>query len=72
MREMRKELPKKSATSEGTGLWENSEKALGILDGVKVEGHGQAKIMTQQEIRRVFAEGLLTDRDRGLFGVCLL
>lgn len=27
--------------------------------------------MTQQEIRRVFAEGLLTDRDRALFGVCL-
>ena len=38
---------------------------------MKIEGHGQAKILTQQEIELLFNEGLQTDRDRALFGVCL-
>src|SRR6478672_11836625 len=38
---------------------------------MKIEGHGQAKIFTQEEIELLFNEGLLTDRDRTLFGVCL-
>ncbi|MEG3960295.1 tyrosine-type recombinase/integrase [Microcoleus sp. herbarium2] len=38
---------------------------------MKIERHGQAKILTQQEIELLFNEGLLFDRDRALFGVCL-
>jgi integrase/recombinase XerD len=38
---------------------------------MKIERHGQAKILTQQEIELLFNEGLLSERDRTLFGVCL-
>jgi len=38
---------------------------------MKIEGHGQAKILTQQEIELLFNEGLQRDRNRALFGVCL-
>lgn len=38
---------------------------------MKIERHGQAKILTQQEIQLLFNEGLQSDRDRVLFGVCL-
>jgi integrase/recombinase XerD len=38
---------------------------------MKIERHGQAKILTQQEIRLLFNKGLLSERDRTLFGVCL-
>jgi integrase/recombinase XerD len=38
---------------------------------MKIEGHGQAKILTQAEIELLFNEGLQNDRDRTLFGVCL-
>jgi integrase len=38
---------------------------------MKIERHGQAKILTQQEIELLFNEGLQTARDRTLFGVCL-
>ncbi|MEG3862547.1 tyrosine-type recombinase/integrase [Microcoleus sp. herbarium12] len=38
---------------------------------MKIEGHGQAKILTQEEIEQLFNDGLQTDRDRTLFGVCL-
>ncbi|MCC3574318.1 MAG: site-specific integrase [Microcoleus sp. PH2017_40_RAT_O_B] len=38
---------------------------------MKIEGHGQAKILTQAEIELLFNEGLQTHRDRTLFGVCL-
>lgn len=38
---------------------------------MKIEGHGQAKILTQAEIERLFCEGFQSDRDRALFGVCL-
>jgi integrase/recombinase XerD len=38
---------------------------------MKIEGHGQAKILTQEEIELLFNEGLQSDRDRALFGVCL-
>ena len=38
---------------------------------MKIEGHGQAKILTQEEIKLLFNEGLQTPRDRTLFGVCL-
>nr|WP_293356557.1 MULTISPECIES: tyrosine-type recombinase/integrase [unclassified Microcoleus] len=37
----------------------------------KIEGHGQAKILTQEEIELLFNDGLQTSRDRTLFGVCL-
>ena len=38
---------------------------------MKIEGHGQAKILTQEEIELLFNDGLQTSRDRALFGVCL-
>ena len=38
---------------------------------MKIEGHGQAKILTQEEIELLFNDGLQTDRDRALFGICL-
>src|SRR4028119_1860428 len=42
-----------------------------VYTKMKIEGHGQAKILTQQEIELLFNEGLQSDRDRALFGVCL-
>jgi len=38
---------------------------------MKVEGHGQAKILSSAEITRLFEVGLQTDRDRALFAICL-
>jgi integrase/recombinase XerD len=38
---------------------------------MKIERHDQAKILTQQEIELLFNKGLLSERDRTLFGVCL-
>lgn len=38
---------------------------------MKIDRHGQAKVLTQAEIELLFREGLQTDRDRVLFGVCL-
>jgi site-specific recombinase XerD len=38
---------------------------------VKIGGHGQAAILSHPEIELLFAEGLQSDRDRALFGVCL-
>ena len=31
---------------------------------MKVSGNGQGKILTQDELRRLFTEGLLSPRDR--------
>jgi hypothetical protein len=38
---------------------------------MKIERHGQAKILAQQEIELLFNDGLQTDRDRTLFGASL-
>ena len=38
---------------------------------MKIDGNGQAKILNQNEIRLLFTEGLMTPRDRALFGVLL-
>ncbi|MBD2616397.1 site-specific integrase [Nostoc punctiforme FACHB-252] len=38
---------------------------------MKVNRHGRAKVLTQQEIQLIFSHGLYNDRDRTLFGVCL-
>ncbi len=38
---------------------------------MKINRHGKAKILTQSEIVQLFNEGLQSDRDRALFGVCL-
>jgi hypothetical protein len=37
---------------------------------MKVDGHGQAKVLTSHEIAKLF-EALEGDRDRALFGICL-
>lgn len=38
---------------------------------MKIDRHGQAKILTQSEIRLLFSQGLQSDRSRALFGICL-
>ncbi len=38
---------------------------------MKIDRHGQAKILTQEESQLLFSQGLQTDRDRALFGICL-
>lgn len=38
---------------------------------MKVERHGQARILSWSEIQLLFNEGLTKERDRTLFGVCL-
>jgi integrase/recombinase XerD len=38
---------------------------------VKIYRHGQAAILSHPEIELLFAEGLQSDRERALFGVCL-
>jgi integrase/recombinase XerD len=38
---------------------------------MKIDRHGRAKILTQQEIQLLFTEGLTNNRDRALFGICL-
>ena len=38
---------------------------------MKINRHGQAKVFTHSEIQQLFNEGLQSDRDRALFGICL-
>ena len=38
---------------------------------MKVNGNGQGKILTTDELRSLFSEGLRNERDRALFGICL-
>lgn len=38
---------------------------------MKVSGNGQGKILSQDELRRLFTEGFITPRDRALFDICL-
>jgi integrase/recombinase XerD len=38
---------------------------------MKVNGNGRAKILTSDELRRLFTDGFTSDRDRALFGICL-
>ena len=38
---------------------------------MKIDRHGKAKILSQQEIQLLFSQGLLSQRDRALFGICL-
>jgi integrase/recombinase XerD len=38
---------------------------------VKIDRHGKAKILSQQEIQLLFSQGLENSRDRALFGICL-
>ena len=44
-------------------------------EGMKIDRHGRAKILTTEEIQLLFSEGFrdnpYPDRDRALFGVCL-
>ncbi len=38
---------------------------------MKVNRHGRAKVLMQEEIQQIFNHGLDNDRDKTLFGVCL-
>ena len=42
-----------------------------MIQAMKINRHGKAKILTQSEIQQLFNEGFQSDRDRALFGVCL-
>ncbi len=42
-----------------------------VVGVMKVDGHGQAKILTQEEIQLLFTEGLTCIRDHALFGIYL-
>jgi hypothetical protein len=53
-----------------SNLMFNCCKELGNM-AVKIGGHGQAAILSHPEIELLFSEGLQSDRDRALFGVCL-
>lgn len=44
---------------------------LGDLEqSAKVKGSGQAKILSQDDLSRLFAAGFQSRRDRALFGIC--
>ena len=38
---------------------------------MKVNGNGQAKVLTAAEMERLFKEGFVSKRDRALFAICL-
>jgi integrase/recombinase XerD len=38
---------------------------------MKIDRHGQAKILTQAEIQLLFSQGLENNCSRALFGICL-
>jgi integrase/recombinase XerD len=38
---------------------------------MKIDRHGQAKVLTQEKIQLLFSQGLKNNRDRALFGICL-
>ena len=38
---------------------------------MKVAGNGQGKILTPEELKLLFAEEFIRERDRALFGICL-
>ncbi|MEP0792021.1 site-specific integrase [Funiculus sociatus GB2-C1] len=38
---------------------------------MKVRGNGQGKVLTADELRRLFTDGLNSPRDRALFAICL-
>ena len=38
---------------------------------MKVNGNGQAKVLTAAEMERLFKEGFISERDRALFAICL-
>jgi integrase/recombinase XerD len=38
---------------------------------LKIERHGKARVLSQEEVQLLFNEGLTTLRDRCLFGICL-
>ncbi len=38
---------------------------------MKVAGNGQGKILDSDELRLLFTDGLVSERDRALFGICL-
>lgn len=38
---------------------------------MKIDRHGQAKILTPKEIQLLFTQGFTNERDRALFGICL-
>jgi len=49
--------------------WEKKVVKWGV--SMKIDRHGKAKILTQSEIQLLFSEGLQSDRDKALFGICL-
>ena len=40
-------------------------------EAMKVDGNGQGKVFSPEELRLLFSEGLRSPRNRALFGICL-
>ncbi len=38
---------------------------------MKIDRHGKAKVLTQEEIQRLFTEGLSSERDRAVCAVIM-
>ena len=38
---------------------------------MKVKGNGQGKVLTANELKRLFSDGLISKRERTLFAICL-
>jgi integrase/recombinase XerD len=50
----------------------NFDIELGDLEvSAKIDGVGQAKILSDDELTQLFTDGFTTDRDRVLFGICM-
>lgn len=42
-----------------------------FIVGMKINRHGKAKILTPEDLQKLFNEGFQSYRDRALFGICL-
>jgi integrase/recombinase XerD len=42
-----------------------------VEKSAKVDGHGQGKILTDEELTELFTNGFQSERDRALFAICL-
>ena len=38
---------------------------------MKNKGHGQARVLTPEELKQLFEDGFITERDRTIFAICL-
>jgi site-specific recombinase XerD len=63
--------PKKTRGTTQALLHDTLELSSQSASRVKVERHGKAKVLSVEEIQRLFTKGLLTARDKALCAVLL-